>query len=176
MATVHKRGGRWRAQVRRDGRSISQTFGGKLDAQRWARQMETDFDRARATPAGLRVTFDTLVETYLEGMRGKPMGTTKQWTIGRLRQFFARVRLEELTFACAPSQTVLPKRLQETEAFGSGHKGPHAPSAFLTVIFFATSALLARHRRVDETPGQCPGVVVCSEDCDGGVHCRLPSL
>ena len=41
---------------------VAWTFGGKLDAQRWARQMETDFDRARATPAGLRVTFDTLVD------------------------------------------------------------------------------------------------------------------
>jgi len=80
-------------------------------------------------------------------MRGKPMGTTKQWTIGRLRQFFARVRLEELTFACAPSQTVLPKRLQETEAFGSGHKGPHAPSAF-----FFDRHLLRNLRSLGQTP------------------------
>lgn len=96
MATVHKRGGRWRAQVRRDGKSISQTFAGKAEALRWARQMETDFDRARATPAGLRITFGALVDTYLEEMRGKRIGATKLWVIERLRRSFAPLRLEEI--------------------------------------------------------------------------------
>lgn len=96
MATIHKRGGRWRVQVRRDGKSISQTFGSKLEAQRWARQSEADMDRARTTPADLRITFGELVETYLTQMRGKRMGTTKLWTIRRLQQGLAHLRLGEV--------------------------------------------------------------------------------
>jgi len=37
--------GRWRAQVRKAGVSKAKTFGSKADAQKWARQTETDIER-----------------------------------------------------------------------------------------------------------------------------------
>lgn len=114
MATFYKRGARWRVQVRRDGKSLSQTFENKLDAQRWARQMEADLDRVRAVPAGLRLTFGELVETYLEGMRGKRMGTTKLWTIKRLQQSLAHLRLEEI------NKRVILSYIQTRENEGAG--------------------------------------------------------
>lgn len=46
MATIRKRNGKWQAQIRREGvGSRSQTFTLKSDAERWARQIEQEFDR-----------------------------------------------------------------------------------------------------------------------------------
>ncbi|MCZ6845147.1 MAG: tyrosine-type recombinase/integrase [Alphaproteobacteria bacterium] len=46
MATIRKRGGKWQVQVRRMGvGACSRTFGLKDDAERWARQVEREYDR-----------------------------------------------------------------------------------------------------------------------------------
>lgn len=130
MATFYKRGSRWRVQVRRDGRSLSQTFENKQDAQRWARQQEADIERARAIPAGLRLTFGELVETYLDGMDGKRMGTTKLWTIKRLQQSLARLRLEEIN-----KRSIL-NYVQTRENEGAG------PATVLTDLGYLRTVLL----------------------------------
>ena len=41
MATIRKRGNKWQAQVRRNGRvSVSKSFNTKCDSQVWAKQTE----------------------------------------------------------------------------------------------------------------------------------------
>ncbi len=46
MATILKRDGKYRAQVRRKGfPTLSKTFHLKIDAEQWARHMETKADR-----------------------------------------------------------------------------------------------------------------------------------
>ena len=46
MATIRKRNGKWQVQIRRESvGSRSQTFNLKSDAERWARQVEQEFDR-----------------------------------------------------------------------------------------------------------------------------------
>jgi len=47
MATIRKRGHSWQVQVRKSAHSpLSRTFKRKADAERWARQVETDIERA----------------------------------------------------------------------------------------------------------------------------------
>lgn len=47
MATFTKRNGRWRAQVRKDGKYQSKTFSTKKAAQQWAEDMEREIERGR---------------------------------------------------------------------------------------------------------------------------------
>jgi integrase len=98
MASIFLRSGKWRAQVRRAGMpAISETFTTKVDAQRWARAKETEFDRADFNPAGATMTFEELVDIYKEMTRTRPGGTTKQWTVGRLQEGLGHLRMTELT-------------------------------------------------------------------------------
>lgn len=54
MANLRNRNGKWQAQVRRGGhKPRTKSFLSKADAQRWARQMEADLDRA-AIPHDIR--------------------------------------------------------------------------------------------------------------------------
>jgi hypothetical protein len=54
MATFRNRHGKWQARVRRSGQQpISKSFQTKQDAERWARQVETDIDRGSYTNVAL---------------------------------------------------------------------------------------------------------------------------
>jgi integrase len=70
MATIRKRGNKWQAQVRRQGRrAMSQTFLIKSDAEVWARHSEIalesrDVGRAREQLRGLRLA--DLLKRYLD--------------------------------------------------------------------------------------------------------------
>ena len=51
MATIRKLRGRWQAQVRRRGiQPRAKSFDTKTDAERWARDLEAQVDRAGALP------------------------------------------------------------------------------------------------------------------------------
>ncbi|MBB4199979.1 hypothetical protein CCR94_03015 [Rhodoblastus sphagnicola] len=70
MATFRKRGGRWQAQVRLKGQApVSQSFGTKAEAEKWARQIEAAADQGQSTDpqsqmAELRL--DDLLVRYAE--------------------------------------------------------------------------------------------------------------
>lgn len=69
MASIRKRGNRWSVQVRRKGyEPESRTFRNKVDAERWARDRESQIDQG-AYPAGQRAlqgqTLGCLVRRYL---------------------------------------------------------------------------------------------------------------
>lgn len=52
MAAIRRRGSKWQARVKRDGRSIEKSFLTKADALRWARTVEADIERGVFRPRG----------------------------------------------------------------------------------------------------------------------------
>jgi hypothetical protein len=62
MATIlRQESGRWRVQVRRKGRYLSETFALRKDAEAWARRVERDLD-VGAAPS--KISDYALVETF----------------------------------------------------------------------------------------------------------------
>ncbi|MET0181994.1 MAG: site-specific integrase, partial [Caulobacterales bacterium] len=102
MATFVKRGKKWRAQVRRDGHSLSKTFHRKMDADEWAREAETAIDKqldpARHKPSN-RETFAGLIDLHLDDMHevGKPIRRSKSAVLKRLRIDLGDTKLRDLT-------------------------------------------------------------------------------
>ncbi|PPC93912.1 MAG: integrase [Methylotenera sp.] len=77
MATFRNRHGKWQARVTRKGMvPVSRSFINLQDAERWARQVETDMDKGAYTSAVLaeRTTFKEIIERYMRevspSMRG----------------------------------------------------------------------------------------------------------
>jgi len=102
MATFDKRdSGRWCAQVRRRGHSLSDTFPNKKDAEAWARRIESEIDNgktpARKDVAGVK-TLGALVDLHIEDMKevGKPFGRTKAYSLELIKDRLGRSKLENL--------------------------------------------------------------------------------
>lgn len=89
MASIDKRKGNWRAQVRRGGRSLIKTFRMKADAEAWARDIERAIDRD-LDPTARRVTtkdsFASLINGHIDdlGTYGKPLRRSKEAVLRRL--------------------------------------------------------------------------------------------
>jgi integrase len=69
MATFRNRHGKWQARVQRKGQQpVSKSFQSKEDAQRWARQVETEIDKGSYTNAALaeRTLFKDVIERYVQ--------------------------------------------------------------------------------------------------------------
>lgn len=69
MATLRNRSGKWQARVVRKGHiPVSKTFQTKQDAERWARQVESDMDKGSFSSPVLaeRTTFKEVVERYIK--------------------------------------------------------------------------------------------------------------
>jgi hypothetical protein len=96
MATFTKlASGSWRAQVRRKGRYISETFLRREDARQWATDAERQVDRG-ATPQPSRIarlnTFGDLIDLHIADMtevRRTP-GRSKSATLEMLNRNVAR--------------------------------------------------------------------------------------
>lgn len=102
MATIRKqKSGRWRAQVRRKGQTISETFARNQDAKDWAMDREREIDRGEAPRsariAGLR-TFGDLVDLHIADMKevGKAPGRTKEATLCALKRELGAVSINDL--------------------------------------------------------------------------------
>lgn len=102
MATVHKRGGKWRVQIRRDGHSLSKTFNRKTDADEWVRAIEHALDK-ELDPTVRRVsrkdTFASLIDLHIEDLAevGKPLRRSKRHVLNRLRDELGDTPLTQLT-------------------------------------------------------------------------------
>ena len=103
MATLRKRGDRWQVQVRRQGhKSLSKSFALKIDAERWARQIETDADRTGfpIDPRILKtVTVADLIRRYRDAVTPTKRGRDNETIIlnALLRQSFAALSLSEVS-------------------------------------------------------------------------------
>ena len=69
MASIRNRNGVWQARITRKGQtSISKSFLSKQDAERWARQIESEIDRGTYTNTALaeRTLFRDIIERYIQ--------------------------------------------------------------------------------------------------------------
>lgn len=69
MASIRNRKGVWQARITRKGQtSVSKSFLSKQDAERWARQIESEIDRGTYTNTSLaeRTLFKDIIERYIQ--------------------------------------------------------------------------------------------------------------
>ncbi len=102
MATVQKRGAKWRVQIRRNGHAVSKTFHRKTDADEWARTAEVSVDK-EINPATKRFsrrdTLASLIDLHIDDMRavGKPLRRSKEAVLERLKAELGDTPLANLT-------------------------------------------------------------------------------
>ncbi len=81
MASIRKRGKSWHAQVIRRGyRPVFRSFSTKLDADAWARQIESEMDRGVfvSRVQAERTTLDELIERYISEVVPKHRGAESE--------------------------------------------------------------------------------------------------
>jgi len=102
MPTVSKLpSGRWRVQIRRQGRSLSKTFRLKADADRWALRQETRIENGESPPSsgGVHHTLGDLIDLHLTDMAevGKASQRSKDMTLQRLKKDIGSWRIARMT-------------------------------------------------------------------------------
>lgn len=102
MASIRKqKSGRWRAQVRRKGRTLSETFLRHEDAKSWAFDAERQIDRGE-TPLATRLarirTFGELIDLHVDDMKevGRAPGRSKDATLQMLKRTLGKLKLVEV--------------------------------------------------------------------------------
>lgn len=106
MASIRKqKSGHWRVQVRRKGRSLSETFVRHEDAKRWAIDAERQVDRGE-TPSLSRIarlkTFGQLIDLHIEDMKGvgRAPGRSKDATLKMLKRELGSKNMAALDREC----------------------------------------------------------------------------
>lgn len=102
MATITKReNGKWQAKCRRKGFSPqSKTFRSKVDAERWAREVELAMDRSvfQSTVKAERTTVNDALESYFrEVLVNKKSSSDFRYMIDRLKRTFIEFRLIDMS-------------------------------------------------------------------------------
>lgn len=93
--------GSWRAQVRRKGHYVSETFPRREDARQWATDAERQIDRG-GTPAPSRIarlnTFGDLIDLHIADLKevGKSLGRSKSATLVTLKRELGSRSMVEL--------------------------------------------------------------------------------
>lgn len=80
MASIRNRQGKWQARIIRKGYApITKSFLAKQDAERWARQIESDIDKGSYTNSVLadRTTFSEVIQRYIQEVTSKTRGRTE---------------------------------------------------------------------------------------------------
>lgn len=137
MATIFKRGDKWRAQIRRAHQpALSETFETKAEAQRWVRQKDYEADQLRKVPVGLRVSVADLVDTYLREMVGVMATSTKVFALKRLKRQLGHYKLEEL------NKRAIVNFVQERENEGAGPATIKADLSYLGTVLRYGGAMM----------------------------------
>lgn len=100
MASVYKRGGRWRAEVRRRGVYMSDTFGTKAAAERWAAAREKELEDQRLGRPGAHTVRDAFARYEAEVTVRKPTAHDEAQRIRRI--------VDSIPFADRPLADVQP--------------------------------------------------------------------
>lgn len=102
MASIRKqKSGSWRVQVRRKGRSLSETFISNEDAKRWALDAERQIDRGQS-PTKSRIarmrTFGNLVDLHIADMKavGRAPGRSKTATLAMIKRELGKRAIVEI--------------------------------------------------------------------------------
>ncbi len=116
MATIRKLRGRWQAQVRRRGMAPrAKSFDAKADAERWARQLETEIDRSglmQDTRLAETTTLSSVLERYL--IEVTPRKRSAKSETSRLRSI-CRLPIAHRTLATLTSADIAAYRDQRLE-------------------------------------------------------------
>ena len=102
LATFTKlNSGSWRAQVRRKGKYVNETFLRRKDAEEWALEVERRIDRgesALSRSSRDAKTFGDLIKLHREDLQevGKRIGRSKSASLAFLEHRLGRLRLPEL--------------------------------------------------------------------------------
>lgn len=102
MASIRRqKSGRWRVQVRRKGRALSETFIRHEDARAWALEAEREIDRGespRKSKISKLSTFGDLVDLHIADMKevGKAPGRSKDATLRMLKRELGKRKVVEL--------------------------------------------------------------------------------
>lgn len=93
--------GNWRAQVRRKGRYVAESFKRRRDAEQWTLKMERRIDRGESTsrsrPEHINTVAD-LVDLHIADMRevGKPLRRSKAYSLSKLRADIGHIRIPQI--------------------------------------------------------------------------------
>ncbi len=99
MPTITKRGNRYRAQVRVDGKSLSKTFTTRAEAAKWARASEVEIERGDHQDAS-RITLKDLMDEYRRLTTAKKaFGRSKDAALLAIEKQLGKFRLTELRTA-----------------------------------------------------------------------------
>jgi hypothetical protein len=99
LATFTKlKSGSWRAQVRRKGKYVNETFLGRKDAEEWALEVERRIDRgepAMAQRSRDAKTIRDLIQLHRDDLQevGKPIGRSKSASLTLLEHRLGRFRI-----------------------------------------------------------------------------------
>lgn len=102
MASIRKQeSGAWRVQVRRKGRSVSETFVRYEDAKRWSVDAERQIDRGQSPTVsriGKLKTFGDLIDLHIRDMEevGKAPGRSKEATLAMLKRRLGSLNMVEI--------------------------------------------------------------------------------
>lgn len=102
MASIRRqKSGRWRVQVRRKGRALSETSVRYDDAKVWALEAEREIDRGespRKSRLSKLTTFGDLIDLHIADMKevGKAPGRSKDATLKMLKRALGKRKLVEL--------------------------------------------------------------------------------
>lgn len=119
MATFRNRNNKWQARITRKGMvPVSHSFLTLQDAERWARQIETDMDKGAYTSAVLaeRTTFKSIIERYMREVT--PTMRSEHEDVIRLRAICRRPISSLNMLALTPSKIAeyRDERLKEVTA------------------------------------------------------------
>jgi len=98
MASYRKRGKTWRAEVRKNGQSVSASFQTKAEAQAWATQKEADIQNGVSANLAPGITAKDVFQRYMKEVSPKKAGY--RWEKIRLTSLkkdpLARILLNDL--------------------------------------------------------------------------------
>ena len=102
MASIDKRKGAWRVEVRRGRRSWNKTFRMKADGEAWAMEIVSAGDRG-VDPLASRITtkdsFASLINRHMDDLAtyGKPLRRSKEAVLRRLEAELGSESIADLT-------------------------------------------------------------------------------
>lgn len=136
MATIFKRGDKWRVQIRTAERSISKSFSTQQEARKFARQIEADIDRGKRTPAGLRRTLGELIDVYADTTCRGDRFTTKRFLLRKIKTMIGDLRIDEI------AKPALMKYIAARELGGAGPATIRMDLAYIRAVLWFGGSML----------------------------------
>lgn len=132
--------GDWRAQVRRKGRYVSQSFVRRKDAEEWALKMERRVDRGESVSKNIPddlSTFSHLIDLHIADMLevGKALRRSKTYTLEKLKEKIGTVRFDLL------DRERIIQFARERRAEGAGPPTISADISYIKTILIHASAV-----------------------------------